>query len=194
MSLINMLYNVQLLAYAGENGIAAYGTMMYVNFVFLATFIGYSIGTAPVISFHYGAQNHKELKSLLKKSCVIIGISSAMMLGLGYVLAKPLSQMYVGYDAALLELTVSGFYVFIWSFLFAGFAIFTSGFFTALNDGLTSAIISFLRTLVFQIAAVLLLPLIWGIDGIWWSVVVAEVMAVLVGLIFLAAKRKKYQY
>lgn len=194
MSLINMLYNVQLLAYAGENGIAAYGTMMYVYFVFLATFIGYSIGTAPVISFHYGAQNHKELKSLLKKSCVIIGICSTMMLGLGYVLAKPLSQMYVGYDAALLELTVSGFYVFIWSFLFAGFAIFTSGFFTALNDGLTSAIISFLRTLVFQIAAVLLLPLIWGIDGIWWSVVVAEVMAVLVGLIFLAAKRKKYQY
>ena len=194
MSLINMLYNVQLLAYAGENGIAAYGTMMYVNFVFLATFIGYSIGTAPVISFHYGAQNHRELKSLLKKSCVIIGICSAMMLALGYVLAKPLSQMYVGYDAALLELTVSGFYVFTWSFLFAGFAIFTSGFFTALNDGLTSAIISFLRTLVFQIAAVLLLPLVWGIDGIWWSVVVAEVMAVIVGLIFLAAKRKKYQY
>lgn len=194
MSLINMLYNVQLLAYAGENGIAAYGTMMYVNFVFLATFIGYSIGTAPVISFHYGAQNHKELKSLLKKSCVIIGICSTMMLGLGYLLAKPLSQMYVGYDAALLELTVSGFYVFTWSFLFAGFAIFTSGFFTALNDGLTSAIISFLRTLVFQIAAVLLLPLIWGIDGIWWSVVVAEVMAVLAGAIFLAAKRKKYQY
>ena len=194
MSLVNMLYNIQLLAYAGEDGIAAYGTMMYVNLVFLAIFIGYSIGTAPIIGFHYGAQNHQELKGLLRKSGVIIGISSVAMLILGYVLAKPLAQLYVGYDAALLDLTVHGFYVFVWSFLFAGFAIFFSGFFTALNDGLTSAAISFLRTLVFQIAAVLLLPLILGIDGIWLSVVVAEVMAVVVGMIFLLAKQKKYQY
>ena len=194
MSLVNVLYNIQLLKFAGEDGIAAYGTMMYVNFVFLAAFIGYSIGTAPVISFHYGAQNHGELKSLLKKSCVIIGTCSVLMLVLGYVLAAPLSRLYAGYDPALLELTVNGFYIFAWSFLFAGFAIFFSGFFTALNDGLTSAVISFLRTLVFQIAAVMLLPLVWGIDGIWWSVVVAEVMAVLVGILFLIAKRKKYQY
>ena len=194
MSLVNMIYNVQLLAYAGENGVAAYGTMMYVNLVFLAIFIGYSIGTAPIVSFHYGAQNHGELKSLLRKSGVIIGVCSAAMLGLGCVLARPLSLLYVGYDAALLDMTVKGFYVFAWSFLFAGFAIFFSGFFTALNDGLTSAIISFLRTLVFQIAAVLLLPLIWGIDGIWWSIVVAEVMAVIVGGIFLVTKQKKYQY
>ena len=194
MSLVNMLYNIQLLSYAGEDGISAYGTMMYVNMIFLAIFIGYSIGTAPVVSFHYGAQNHGELKSLLRKSAVTIGISSALMLALGYVLARPLSQLYVGYDKALFNLTVNGFYVFAWSFLFAGFAIFFSGFFTALNDGLTSAIISFLRTLVFQIAAVMLLPLALGIDGIWWSVVVAEAMAVLVGLIFLAAKQKKYHY
>ena len=194
MSLVNMLYNIQLLSYAGEDGISAYGTMMYVNMIFLAIFIGYSIGTAPVVSFHYGAQNHGELKSLLRKSAVTIGISSALMLALGYVLARPLSQLYVGYDKALFNLTVNGFYVFAWSFLFAGFAIFFSGLFTALNDGLTSAIISFLRTLVFQIAAVMLLPLALGIDGIWWSVVVAEAMAVLVGLIFLAAKQKKYHY
>ena len=194
MSLVSMLYNIQLLAYAGENGIAAYGTMMYVNMIFLAIFIGYSIGTAPVISFHYGAQNHVELKSLLRKSSVIIGISSALMLVLGYVLARPLSQLYVGYDKALFDLTVEGFYVFAWSFLFAGFAIFFSGFFTALNDGLTSAIISFLRTLVFQIAAVMLLPLVWGIDGIWWSIVVAEAMAVAVGVFFLIIKQKKYHY
>jgi Na+-driven multidrug efflux pump len=189
-----MLYNIQLLAYAGENGIAAYGTMMYVNMIFLAIFIGYSIGTALIISFHYGAQNHGELKSMLGKSSVIIGASSVAMLGLGYLLARPLSQLFVGYDAALFDITVEGFYIFAWSFLFAGFAIFFSGFFTALNDGLTSAVISFLRTLVFQIAAVMLLPLVWGIDGIWWSIVVAEAMAVLVGLIFLVAKRKKYGY
>ena len=194
MSLVNMLYNIQLLAYAGENGIAAYGTMMYVNMIFLAIFIGYSIGTAPIISFHYGAQNHGELKSMLGKSSVIIGASSVAMLGLGYLLARPLSQLFVGYDAALFDITVEGFYIFAWSFLFAGFAIFFSGFFTALNDGLTSAVISFLRTLVFQIAAVMLLPLVWGIDGIWWSIVVAEFMAVVFSVVFLVKKRKVFHY
>ncbi len=194
MSLVNMLYNIQLLKYAGENGVAAYGTMMYVNLIFLAIFIGYSIGTAPVVGFHLGAENDGELKSLLKKSMVIIGLSSGAMLGLGYLLARPLSLMYVGYDTELLELTVDGFYIFAVSFPVAGYAIFYSGFFTALNDGLTSAIISFLRTLVFQIAAVMLLPLILGIDGIWWSVTVAEAMAVITGTVCLFVKRKKFRY
>jgi putative MATE family efflux protein len=194
MSLVSMLYNVQLLALAGENGVSAYGTMMYVNMIFLAIFIGYSIGTSPVVGFHLGAENYDELKGLLKKSMIIIGICSVGMLGLGFVLAKPLSVLFVGYDAELLELTVQGFYIFAVSFLFVGYAIFFSGFFTALNDGLTSAIISFLRTLVFQIAAVLLLPLIWGIDGIWWSIVVAELMAAVVGAVFLLIHRKKYRY
>ena len=194
MSLVNMLYNIQLLALAGENGVSAYGTMMYVNMIFLAIFIGYSIGTSPVVGYHLGAENYPELKSLLKKSFAIIALCSVAMLGLGFALAKPLSMLFVGKQPALYELTVHGFYIFAVSFLFVGFAIFFSGFFTALNDGLTSAIISFLRTLVFQIAAVMLLPLIWGIDGIWWSIVVAELMAAVVGLIFLVIKRKKYQY
>ena len=194
MSLVNMLYNIQLLRYAGENGIAAYGTMMYVNFVFLAAFIGYSIGTAPVIGFHFGAQNHQELKGLLRKSLGIIGVFSLCMLAAAFLLATPLSRLFVGYDPALVELTVSGFRIFSLSFLFAGFAIFSSGFFTALNDGLTSALISFLRTLVFQIAAVLLLPLIWEIDGIWWSIVAAEALAVLTAAAFLILKQKKYHY
>jgi len=194
MSLVGMLYNIQLLAFAGENGVAAYGTMMYVNMIFLAAFIGYSIGTAPVVGFHYGAQNHKELRGLLRKSSVIIVAFSVSMLGAALALASPLAQLFVGYDPELFALTVSGFRIFAVSFLFAGFAIFFSGFFTALNDGLTSALISFLRTLVFQVAAVLLLPLIWGIDGIWWSIAGAELMAVLVGAVFLIGKRKKYHY
>ena len=194
MSLVNMLYNIQLLKYAGENGVAAYGTMMYVNLIFLSIFIGYSIGTAPVVGFHLGAENHGELKSLLKKSMVIIGISSAAMLALGNMAARPLSVLYVGYDPELLELTTHGFYIFAVSFPVAGYAIFYSGFFTALNDGLTSAVISFLRTLVFQIAAVMLLPLVLGVDGIWWSITVAEAMAVLVGTVFLFVHRKKYRY
>ena len=194
MSIVGMLYNIQLMKYAGENGIAAYGVMMYVSMVFSGAFIGYSIGTAPVIGYHYGAQNHRELKSLLRKSICLINIFGICMVTAAQLLAVPLSKIFVGYDPALMALTVSGFRIFALSLLFMGFAIFSSGFFTALNDGLTSALISFLRTLVFQVAAVVLLPLIWGIDGVWISIVVAEVMAVMLGIVFLILKQKKFQY
>lgn len=194
MSLVNMLYNFQLMKYAGENGVASYGVLMYVNFVFIAVFIGYSIGMAPVVSFHFGAGNHGELRSLRRKSFVLIGGCSVAMLLLAELFSTPLARFFVGYDAELLQLTARGFQIFSFSFLFAGLSIFGSAFFTALNDGLTSAFISFLRTLVFQVAAVLLLPLIFGIDGIWFSVVAAELVACAVSLIFIAAKRKKYGY
>ena len=194
MSFVCMLYNIQLMKYAGEDGIAAYGVLMYVNMIFLAIFIGYSVGTAPIISYHFGAKNHSELKSLLQKSSVIVGICSVAMLLLGEILAKPLSLLFVSYDEQLLELTLHGFVIYSFSFLFAGYAIYASSFFTALNDGLTSAIISFLRTLVFQVLAVLLLPLIWEIDGIWVSIVVAEFMAVAVSFVFLVLKKNKYKY
>lgn len=194
MSLVGMLYNVQLMKYAGENGVAAYGVLMYVCMIFIAAFIGYSIGTAPVIGYHYGAGNHGELKSLLRKSLVIIGMVSLGMLLLGEVLAKPLSLLFVGYDGELLGLTLRGFAIFSFSFLFSGAAIYGSGFFTALNNGLVSAAISFLRTMVFQVSAILLLPLIWGIDGIWISIVVAEAMAAAVTAMFWIGCRKRYHY
>ena len=194
MSLVGMLYNVQLLKYAGEDGVAAYGIMMYVTMIFLAIFIGYVIGTAPVISFHYGAANHGELKSLLKKSFVIIGISSVAMAVFGILLARPLGLIFASAHKDLLQMTVKGFYIYSFSFLFSGLAIFGSAFFTALNNGLISALISFLRTVVFQIAAVMLLPLVWGLDGIWASVVVAEFAAATLSAIFIYARRKKYRY
>lgn len=194
MSLVGMLYNIQLMKYAGENGVAAYGVLMYISFIFIAAFIGYSIGTAPVIGYHYGAGNHSELKSLLQKSLVIIGIFSVCMLILGEILARPLSLLFVGYDAELLKLTLRGFAVFSFSFLFSGFAIYGSGFFTALNNGLISAVISFLRTLVFQIAAIMILPMIWGTDGIWFSIVTADMMAAVVTALFWIGNKKKYQY
>lgn len=194
MSLVGTLYNLQLMHYAGENGVAAYGVMMYVSMIFSAAFIGYSIGTAPVVGFHYGAQNHRELKSLLRKSLVLIASFSVCMVAAAEILSRPLSRFFVGYDRELMELTVQGFQIFSLSFLFMGFAVFASGFFTALNDGLTSALISFLRTLVFQICAVLILPQILGIDGIWISIVAAEAMAVILGTVFLVVKRKKYHY
>ena len=194
MSAVGMLYNTQLYGIAGEDGVAAYGVMMYVSMIFSGAFIGYTVGVAPVIGFHYGAGNRDELKSLLKKSIVIVSSFSVCMVALAFALASPLSKLFVGYDEALFEMTRNGFFIFSLSFLFMGFAIFGSGFFTALNDGLTSAAISFLRTLVFQIAAVLILPMILGLDGIWWSLVVAEAMAVAVWLIFLFCKRNKYKY
>ena len=194
MSLVGMLYNMQLMKHAGENGVAAYGVLMYVCLIFIAAFIGYTIGTAPVIGFHYGAGNHSELKSLLGKSLVIIGLFSVGMLFLGEVLARPLSLLFVGYDAGLLALTLRGFSIFSFSFLFSGIAIYGSGFFTALNNGLISAVISFLRTMVFQVAAILILPVFWGIDGIWVSIVAAEALAAAVTALFLAGNRKRYHY
>ena len=194
MSIVGMLYNMQLLKYAGENGVAAYGVMMYVSMIFSSAFIGYSIGTAPVIGYHYGAQNYTELKGLLRKSLIMTGIFGIFMVVAAEVSAVPLAQIFVGYDLILMELTVSGFRIFALSFFFMGFAIFGSGFFTALNDGLTSALISFLRTLLFQVAAVLLLPMIWGINGVWISIIVAECMAVILTVVFLFIKQKKYHY
>lgn len=195
MSLVAMLYNAQLLTLAGDNGVAAYGVLMYVNMIFLACFIGYSVGTAPVFGFHYGAQNRKELRSLLKKSGILIGAMAIGMFVSSELLATPLARIFIRNDKELLDLTVRGFRIFSFSFLFAGFAIFGSSFFTALNDGVTSAIVSFLRTLVFQVIAVLVFPLIMkGVDGIWWSVVFAEAVAVVVNLLFVVGKRKKYGY
>ncbi len=194
MSIVSMLYNAQLLKYAGEDGVAAYGVLMYVSLVFLAVFIGYSVGTAPIISYHFGAENHSELKGLRKKSLHIIGIFAVIMLACSYILAKPLSIVFVGYDQELLDLTSHAFSIFAFSFLFSGYATFGSSFFTALNNGLISATISFVRTMLFQVVAVLIFPLFLGIDGIWFSIVVAELLAVAVTILFLKGNQKKYHY
>ncbi len=194
MSLVSMLYNVQLMKYAGEDGVAAYGVLMYVSMIFQAIFIGYSVGTAPITGYNFGAQNKAELKNLLSRSLRIIFVCALFMFAAGQLLAEPLGKIFVSYDEELLDMTVHAFGIFSFAFLFSGFSIFGSSFFTALNDGLTSALISFLRTLVFQLAAVLLFPLVWGLDGIWLSIVGAEVMSIIATALFLAAKRKRYGY
>ena len=194
MSVVNMLYNVQLLRYAGEDGIAAYGVLMYVSLVFQAMFIGYSVGAAPIISFHYGAQNREELQGLRKKSFLLIAVFSGLMFAASCGLSKPLSFVFTGYDRVLYEMTAHAFYLFAVSFLFSGYAIFGSAFFTALNDGPVSAAISFLRTFVFQAAAVLALPMIWELNGIWLATAAAEALAAAVTAGFLCGKQKKYRY
>ena len=194
MSVVSMLYNYQLMKLAGENGIAAYGVMMYVSFVFVSVFIGFAVGSAPIVGFHYGAGNHGELKSLLRKSLTLTTAAGIGMLGLAVLLAAPLSGIFVGYDEGLYELTCRGFRLYSMSFLLAGFSIFGSSFFTALGNGGVSAAISFLRTLVFQVAAVLILPIFFDIDGVWLAISAAELMALLVTAAFLVGMRKKYRY
>lgn len=193
-SIVSMIYNFQLLKYMGENGVSAYGVIMYVSFVFAAIFIGYSIGSAPVISYHYGAKNHAELKNMLKKSILLTSSSGVILTGLAFLLSDPLAKLFVGYDAELFILTSHAFRLFAFSFLLTGFNIFVSSFFTALNNGVVSAAISFLRTLVFQTSSVLILPVFFGVDGIWLAITVAEVFACIISVLFLFAKRKNYQY
>ena len=194
MSLVCMLYNLQLMDYAGENGIAAYGVIMYVNFIFISVFIGFVIGNAPLVGYNHGANNHPELKNLLRKGVMILLALSALMTVAGELLAKPLAQIFVGYDQTLMDMTVRGFRIYTLSFLLCGFNIYGSSFFTALNNGLISALISFVRTLVCQTAAVLLLPMWLDLDGIWWSIVAAELTALILTTILIYGFRKKYHY
>ena len=193
-SLVNILYNLQLIRLAGEDGVAAYGAIMYVSFIFAAVFIGYSIGSAPVVSYHYGAGHGGELHSLLVKSLLLTAGAGVAMAAAGAAVSGPLARLFVGYDRELCLLTVRGFRLYALSYLLCGFSIFGSAFFTALNNGLASAAISFLRTLVFQCASVLLLPLLLGVDGIWLAISVAEALALAVTAALLAANRRVYKY
>lgn len=193
-SVVTMLFNTQLLRLEGENGVAAYGIIMYVGFIFVAMFIGYAVGTAPLIGYNFGADNKRELKNLFKKSATICLGAGATMTILAFFFARPLSSAFSGGDTVLLEMTVRGFQIFSFTFVFSGFAIYGSSFFTALNDGLTSAILAFLRTVVFQITLILTLPLIWMLDGVWLASLFAEVLAFISTAIFILVYRKKYGY
>lgn len=193
-SVVSMIYNFQLMKYVGEDGVSAYGVLMYVQFIFVAIYIGYAIGCAPITGYHFGARNHNELKNMLRKSSFLSAVSGVVLTILAIALSSPLAKIFVGYDEELYELTRHAFRLFAYSFLLAGFNIFTSSFFTALNNGAVSAAISFMRTLIFQTSSVLILPIFLGVDGIWWAITVAEFFAFILSLIFLFAKRKKYNY
>lgn len=193
-SVINVLYNFQLMKFAGENGVAAYGVVMYVNIIFMAVFLGYSLGSAPIVSYHYGAANHQELKNLFQKSIRVLIGSGIVLVVLSEIFAKPLIMIFASKDVELLAMTIRGFRIYAISFLVMGLNVWGSAFFTALNNGTVSAAISFLRTLLFQIIAVIVLPIIFGIDGIWLSIVVAEVLSLIVTVFFLITRKKHYHY
>lgn len=193
-SLVSMLYNFQLMRLAGQNGIAAYGAVMYVEFAFVAVFIGYSIGTAPIVSYHYGSENHNEVKNMLQKSFKIMSILGITMMVLAQILASPLAKVFVGYDKQLFDMTVHGFRLFSFYFILVGINIYASSFFTALNNGMISAIISFSRTLGFETLAVIILPIFLQLDGVWLAITVAEICAFVISISFLIAKKEKYHY
>ena len=194
MSLVSMLYNYRLLGLVGEDGVAAYGVLMYVNMIFLSAFIGYSMGSAPIVGFMYGAQDTDELRNIFGKSCRLIGIFAVSMVAFSYAMAVPLSKMFTSYDPDLYAMTVHGFMIYSLSFLFAGIPIFSSAFFTALSNGKVSALISFMRLLVFETLCVLILPIFFGLNGVWASIVVAELLASIVAITMLAVHRNKYHY
>ena len=194
MSVVNMLYNWQLMRLMGSGGVAVYGVIMYVNFIFIAIFLGYSMGSAPIVGYHYGAGNRTELRGLLRKSLCIITVMSAVLTAAALLLARPLSLIFMSKEPALLPVTIRAFSIYSLSFLMVGYNIYASSFFTALNDGFISALISFARTLVFQVAAVTVLPVLWDIDGVWAAVVAAETLALLLSTVCLVGKRKKYGY
>ncbi len=193
-SVVGMLYNLQLLKYAGENGIASFGVIMYVNWIFCSAFVGYSIGCESLVGYHFGAQNRPELKNLLSKSLILTAFAGAGMCLAAELLAPLMARVFVGYDGELMAMTVHGFRIVAVSFVFMGFGIYTSGFFTGLNDGVTSAVISFMRTMVFECGAILILPRLMGLEGIWISLMTAELMSVTLSFVFLAAKSKKFGY
>ncbi len=193
-SLVGAVYNYQLMKYIGENGVSTYGVLMYVQFIFVAIYVGYAIGCAPIVSYHYGAENHDEVKNMLHKSITAMSILGIILAISAFSLSGVLAKIFVGYDAELLELTIHAFKLFSLSFLFSGLNIYTSSFFTALNNGVISAAVSFIRTLIFQMSFVLFLPLLLGTDGIWLSSIFAEIAAFVVSVIFLVIERKEYQY
>lgn len=194
MSLVNTLYNLQLMRFTGEDGVAAYGVIMYVNFIFVAIYMGYSIGSAPIVGYHYGAKHQEELRGLLRRSLWILGIGAVLLTVAGELFSSPLSKIFVSYDDALFAMTRHGFRLYGLSYLLCGFNIFGSAFFTALNNGMVSAVISFARTLVFQIVCVLVLPIFLKLNGIWITILVAEFLGILVTASLLIANRKKYSY
>lgn len=194
LSLVNILYNYQLMQIVGEQGVAAYGVIMYIGFIFISVFLGYSVGVAPVVGYNYGADNRDELKSVFKKSLIIISVTALTMYIMAMALNYPLCMIFVGYNAELFEMTTQGFMLYAFTYLLAGFNIFASSFFTALNNGLISAVISFLRTLVFQIISVMAMPAMFALTGVWLACPMAEIFSLIVVIALILANRKKYGY
>ena len=193
-SVVGILFNIQLMRIIGEPGVAAHSVMMYVDFVFVAAFLGFSIGSAPIVSFHYGAQNHKELQNVFRKSMIVIGTTSLAMVAASELLSRPLSMAFVGYNASLLEMTVHGFRLFALCYFFAGVNIYASSFFTALSNGAVSALISFVRSLVLRGGLVMILPLALELDGVWLSVALAETLGACLAIFLFIRYHKRYHY
>lgn len=193
-SFVNMLYNLQLMKIAGEKGVASFGVIMYINFIFTGVLFGYAFGSSSIVSYHYGSENYKELRSLFSKSIKIIGIASLISFASAQIFAIPLIKIFFSYSDELIHMTTHGFRIYSIAYLMIGFNGYASSLFTALNNGRVSATIAFGRTLVFQVASILILPRIFGLDGIFSSIIVAEFLAIMVSMFFINKYKSEYHY
>lgn len=193
-SITGILYNLQLIKYAGEDGVAAYGVVMYAAWIFIAIFMGFCTGGSPIMSYHFGAQNYSEMKNLLKKNTTFLAILGTVLTIIAVILAKPISHIFVGYDANLMNITVRAFMICAIPFLYMWFNMYTSSFFTALNDGAVSAAISLMRALLLPVLCITTLPIFFKLDGVWYSLVLSELLGIMVSVFFIIRKRKKYHY
>ena len=194
LSVVTIVYNAQLMRFIGIDGVSAFGVMQYIGFIFIAVFLGYSVGSAPIVGYHFGAQNHEELHNISKKSIIITAVLGVLMTLIACVFAYPLSAIFVGYDKQLLQLTADGMRIYSLSFLVCGFNIFGSAFFTSLSNGGISLLISFSRTFVCQIIAVLVLPIFMGVIGVWASLLVAESITLMLSTALFISQKKRYGY
>lgn len=188
------LFNLQMMALIGEKGVAAISAILYLQFIFLAVFFGFVSGISPVVSYNYGAGNKTNIHRTFKISMKIVIIFSLSMFALAEVFTGGLVLVFASKDAVLSELMISGFRIIAVSILFSGLNIFASGFFTALNNGRVSALISILRTFVLEAGALILLPEFMGIDGVWWSLPAAEILSAVIAVVMIVKYRKTYGY
>lgn len=193
-SLVSILYNIILLSYIGINGVNAYGVILYISYIFISIYFGYSMGISPIISYNYGAKNKKELNNIFNISLVLICSVSILLTFIGYIFAKQLSSIFVNYDKELLNLTTHALHINVFSFLFCGYNIFASSLFTALNNGTVSLILSFLRSLIIQVVCILTIPILFGSEGIWFAGVVSDIISLIISIIFIFKYRNKYGY
>ncbi len=193
-SIVNMLYNFQLMKFAGELGVSAFGIIMYTNFIFVGVFFGYSMGASPIAGYNLGAENYEELQNVFKRSIRLITIVSIAMTCISELAAKPLTMIFASSQPELLAIAVPAMRIYALSYLFCGFNIFSSSFFTAMNNGKVSAIISSLRLFLFQLVFILVLPIFLGINGIWGTIIAAEVCSLAVTIYFFLKYKNVYHY
>ena len=192
--LASVMYNYKLMELTGLNGVAAYGVLMNVGFLFGSVFLGFAVGSAPLFTYKYEREDHDELHSLFIKSTISVVLMGFLLYGVACMIEGPFAAEFFGGDELLITMTEEAFALHSLSYMVMGLAVFASAFFTAIHDSRVSFLISFLRTLLFEVLAILLLPMLFDLNGVWAASLTSEVLTLLVTVGLLISKKEKYQY